>query len=642
VSGRYDQKKRPDDLERKGAQPEQEQEQESAEVETKEPEHAKMQQQLGNQAMIGLLAGQGLDIGGGGVEIEQSVRKKEAPRKEPPQHGGDDDGDGPITIFDLTQSWNPGIRRSKDRPAFIEPMPDDELPPEDPDFLERALDYPDPVSLPLASSRVFDALLQPSPDVVRISLTDWARGAGTWAGNSLTWLMLGRLVAPPAPLLQDPHGRVLLSRSRCGAIASCLLLASPTLERDPSAVTSAAIDFCLELDARRHRVRSVQILAEETKGRELPIARKIFEEHVDGTQHGSVLPRAPTEGGEVALAMTLRNLLEFEDPEALVPELELNGPPDDDDDDPLGLDAVIAEHTGGPTDHENPIYQSAIQAAERLAAAAARSRVLFAGAGVAVAEVAGLWSSGAPTANLVQVMSSFDRDIAGCLQLLVEIARAAQRRSVPPAGLNTGLRRAARSLAKIRTKGERQLEEVIWGILPGNPPLFRANGSLPTEIEGALADGQPTDALPWLEQLPGSLDRDTAIVLLNAVAGMPAPDLADPLRQLHERWLQTGDLFGSTAMAVCLGGPLLFTGASDEALGLSARLMELGRSRRNGVLVAEGALLGMEVHEAAGDVQAREQLREQAGNLTWRLGARGALSLLARWQPPVFDEEDEA
>jgi len=332
VSGRYDQKKRPGDLEQKGAELEQEQEQEVAEVETKEPEHAKLQQQLGNQAMISLLAGQGLEVAGGGVEIEQAVRKREAPKKEGPQHGGDDDGDGPLTVFDLTQSWNPGIRRSKDRPAFIESMPDDELPPEDPDFLEKVLDHPNPLPIPLASSQVFDALLQPSPDVVRISLTDWARGAGTWARGSLTWLMLGRLVAPPAPILQDPHGRVLLSRSRCGAVASCLLLASPTLERDPSAVTSAAIDFCLELEARRHRVRTVQVLAEETKGRELPIARKIFEEHVDGSRHGSVLPRAPTEGGAIALGTTLQNLLAFEDPVALVPELEVNGPPDDEDD----------------------------------------------------------------------------------------------------------------------------------------------------------------------------------------------------------------------------------------------------------------------------------------------------------------------
>jgi hypothetical protein len=520
-------------------------------------------------------------------------------------------------------------------------MPDDELPPEDPEFLERVLEHPDPFPVPLSSSKVLDALLQPSPDVVRISLTDWARGAGGWARGSLTWLMLSRLVAPPAPTLQDPHGRVLLSRSRCSAIASCLLLASPTLERDPSAVASAAIDFCLELEARRHRVRTVQIMAEETKGRELPVARKLFEEHIDGEQHGSVLPRAPTEGGAIALAMTLQHLLEFEDPRSLVPELELNGPPDDDDD-PLGLDSVMEEYTGGTSDHEAPVYQAAIQAAERLAAASARSRVLFAGAGVAVAEVASLWSSGAPTANLIRAMSSFDRDIAGCLQLLVEIARAAQRRSVPPAGLKTGLRRAARSLAKIRTKGERQLGEVIWGILPGNPPLYRAEATLPEEIEGALADGQPMDCYAWLEQLQPSLDRDTAMLLLRARAGMPASDLCDPLRQLHTRWQQTDDLFATTAIAVCLGGPLLFTGRSEEALALSTDLMELGRSRRNGVLVAEGALLGMEVHEASGDTEAREHLRERAGNLTWQLGARRALPLLARWRPPEFDEEDEA
>ena len=59
---------------------------------------------------------------------------------------------------------------------------------------------------------------------------------------------------------------------------------------------------------------------------------------------------------------------------------------------------------------------------------------------------------------------------------------------------------------------------------------------------------------------------------------------------------------------------------------------------RNGLLVAEAALLGMEAHLARDDQDALDDLRLHAGNLCWRMGATGGLSLLARWRPA--EDED--
>jgi len=644
VAGQYDHKKRPGGKQIPEAESGQDKEEQAPETEKAEPEKTQAQSQMGNQAMIAMMASGQLGGGGGGaVEIERARRKHDQ-EKETPGHGGEDDGGdpGPLTIEDLARSWNPGTRRSEDRPAFLEPMPGDELPPEDEAFLASVHTCADPWPLSPLSSQILDPFLQPSPEVIRIALAPWSRAAGTWAAPSLLAHLQHRLITPTAPVLQDPHGRVLPARARSGAIATCLLLGSPALRADAATTSCATVGFALELAARRYRVRAVQIVSRELEGRALPVARKIFLNELNDEAIAAIAPHRPHESTERVLATILDDLAEWEDPYSLVPALEVQ-PLEADPDDPLGLDTVMEEMTGGATDPEKPLFDASIHTAERLASAAARSRVLFAGTGVAIAEVAALWSSGAPASDLADVMSKFDREIAGLLQLLVEIARAAHRRSVPPVGLHAGLRRAARSLRKIRTRGTRQLVEVIGGVLPGHAALVVAEPELPDPIRAALSVGQPAEALPWLEAQPPDLDRDTALVLTRAVAGALPTDLLRPLRDIVHRWREErDDVIARAPLEIALGAAALFCGELDEAMEIADRLLDLGRRRRNGLVVAEGALLGMEVLLASGDLAALERRRHRAGHLLWRMGARGALSLLARWTPPEADDEDAA
>ncbi len=641
MAGQHDQKKRPGDkqIPDRGAAQEQEQEEVGPELEAPETEQSRLQSQVGNQGVLAMLASGMEGMGGaGGIEVE-SVRRKKGAEKHGPAHGGDDDADpGPITVHDLTQSWNPGTKRKDDRPAFLEPMPDDELPPEDAAFIEQVRHCADPYPLPPLSSGTLDPLLQPSPEVIRIALTDWAQAARTFGAPGLAGHLLGQIVAPPAPALLDPHGRVLLARSRAATIATCLLLEAPVLRAAPTATTCAALGFALELAARHHQVRAVQIIARDLEGRELPMAAGILAQHLDDRPHGEVKPRQAPESATATLTGILNALADYEDPQTLIPDLADPGEAPDPDD-PLGLDAVMEAMTGGAADPLEEVYDAAIQAAERVATAAARSRVVFAGCGVAVADVAGLWSAGAPTANLGDAMDAYDRDIAGTLQLLVEIARAAQRRSVPPEGLRVGLRRAARSLKRLRDRGTKQLTEVIWGILPGDPELLHAPPEVPEAVASAFAIGRPLDALPWLLSEPPSLERDTAALLVRVASGALPDELIDALRAIVTTWQAQGVSALTLALDIVRGACALYVGAHDEALGVADALLEHGRARRNGLLVAEGALLGMEVHLERGELLALHRRRERAGHLLWRMGARGALSLLARWHPPVPDEE---
>jgi hypothetical protein len=640
VAGRFDQKKHGSSEQLPEKEDVQEKE-EAPDAEGAQREQNHLQNQVGNQAILSMLGQAGM-TGAAGIEIEPSVRTREDREKETPAHGGEDDGDpGPITLQDLTQTWNPGMRRTDDRPSFLEPMPDDELPPEDDAFLEAVDTCDDPIPLP-EGAQSLDPLLEPSAEVVRIALTHWARAAGRWAAPDLTWQLLRRLVAPPVPALQDPHGRVLPSRSRAAAIATAMLLDAPAIRRAPTHTTASALSFALELAARRHRVTAVEVVTEATRAERLPVALDIFREQLGEAGDGEVVPRAPTTSSLATLSAILDDLTRYEDPASLVPEVAttLPGP---DPDDPLGLDAVMDSFTGGPPEPSELLYDAAIQTAERVASAAARSRVLYAGTGIAVAEVARLGDAGVPVGNLEAAMGAYDRDVQGCLQLLLEIARAAQRRSVPPEGIHAGLRRAARSLDRLRARGTRQLVEVIGGILPGDAELVAPERALPDAVHGALTVGRPAEALPWVEAQPPSLDRDTALVLLRAVAGALPSDLLAEVRTLRDRWrAERPDTLVGTALDVLLGAVALFNGHLEEALGIADDLLEHGRRRGNGTWVVEGALLGMEVHLARGDEDALADRRHRVGNLLSRMGARGALSLLARWTPPELDDDDLA
>jgi len=636
VPGPFDHKKRNERGLEQGA--EQGQEEEGLEHQHEEPEHSRAQNQHGN-ATIAAMLGQNPEVGGGGIEMGQSVRRKKEDADKTVEHGGDGDAEdgGALTIDDLTSSWNPGTKRSEDRQRFLEPMPDDELPPEDADYLDAVRSVASPWELPPAWT--VDGLLQPSPQVVGASLTLWAQGISRWATPSLGWRCAAALLNPPASVLQDDHGRVLHARARGGAIATWILLTSPALSSGATAPTSAFVDFCLELDGRHHRMHAVRIQADET-GRRIPLSAKLLAPQLSSAD-GVVVPATLPPNAAAWLQATFSALLDLQNPAALVPDMNAIEAPFKEDD-PLGLDAIMEQMTGGTSDGlDDPLYKVAIQAAERQAAAAARTRVRYAGLCLVIADVASLWTAGAPNKSLLGVVTQLDQDVAELLQLLVEIARAAQKKAVPPAGLKAGLTRGARRLAKLRKRADASLMAMVGGILPGVPSLPPIPSRPQDELAIALGDGEPAQALGWLDAQAPSADRTAARAFAAAAAGHEPQKLLGLLLKARSEAIEHDQIGLASVTGILLGAVHLKLGNSTECHRLAAEHLALGQGRRNGILVANAALLSMEAYVASGDMVAAQAYRVRAGNLLWRMGASGALSLLARWTPPPVEEEVE-
>ena len=311
----------PDDASRTHQKPahqleqEQEQDQEQEQRQEQEPEHARAQNQLGNQAiasMIASRAGQDGVAGDEGGGTGHSIRPRKAHEKEGQDYGGDDIVDDvPLTLDDLTRSWNPGTRKTDDRPKFVEPMPDDDLPPEDPSFLAAIPGHPG--AGPLPRIQTLDALLQPSAQVIAASTSGWARAAARWCAPTPGWRALAAVVAGNAAVLQSADARVLPARGAVGALGSCILAASPTLTHSPRLETAALVELCLELEGRAHRVANLIIELEDTANK-LPRAADLVRAHIpgSGTVRVRKLPAAVQDPVVTALG-TLAAWTELED-----------------------------------------------------------------------------------------------------------------------------------------------------------------------------------------------------------------------------------------------------------------------------------------------------------------------------------------
>ncbi|MCB9675044.1 MAG: hypothetical protein H6737_08000 [Alphaproteobacteria bacterium] len=627
----------------------QEQEEEGAQKETQEPEHARAQNTLGNEALqnqmitSGNTGGGGGGGGGGGLAM-----RKASTEKEDRDYGGDGDAadDLPLTLEDLVRSWNPGTHKTQDRASWLEPMPDDELPPEDPDFL-AAVKSGDPV-FRVQGGFTLDAQLQPSAAVVAASLLDWTRAVQRWSRNSLLHRAISRAYVPPQTFLQDADGRILLSRARAAAIGSWMLLDAPVLDGVAATPDVAFVGFSLELEGHRRHQEAVRI-DPGVEGKQMPKAVEVFQR---AFAHGSgaVEPRELPEPARTRMSDLLTEMIDLEDPAVYLPALIAAPDPEDEeeDDDPLGIDALLWELTGAQKDPDAPLYYAAIQAAEKLAAATARSRIHVASTGVAVAQCSRMWSSGPPVRTLLRVCEQLDAETDRNLRLLVEIARAAQRRSVPPKGLKAGLKRASRALKTAQRASMSQLADIVGGVLPGPEQVPEGLAPIDDPLDQAWLDGNPVHALPWLRSLPETPENTAVLHLTRACIGDRDPGIAAAL-------LHAADHLESPYLAeilrICAGPLLLAAGALDAALALSTSQMELGASRRNGMVLANGTLLGVEAHRLRGEPERAEALRLDGGRLAWRIGAPGALSLLARYttenearpgEEPVYVEEEDA
>ncbi|MEZ4318031.1 MAG: hypothetical protein R3F61_11025 [Myxococcota bacterium] len=606
----------------------QEQEEDGAQKEAPEPEHARQQNALGNEAIQNQMINTGNPGGDGGGGGGGLAMRKAGAEKDDHDYGGDDNAadDLPLTLEDLVRSWNPGTNKTQDRASWLEPMPDDELPPEDPEFLALARSGSTTV-FEVSGGFTLDAQLQPSERVVAASLLDWTRAVQRWTPTTLLHRAIGHTYVPPRSFLQDAGGRILLSRARAAAIGSWMLLDSPVLQGVPPTPNVAFVAFCLELQGHRRHQEAVRI-DPGVEGKQMPKAVDVFERAYTQPA-GRVEPRELPGVARARIGALVEELVDLEDPAVYLPALIADPEPDtSEEDDPLGLDAILWDMTGAQRDPDAPLYYAAIQAAEKLAAATARTRIHLASTAVAIAQCSRLWSSGAPVETLLRACDQIDGETDRNLRLLVEIARAAQKRSVPPKGLKAGLKRSARALLTAQRASQAQLCDIIGGVLPAVSELPEPEAPVDDALEQAWLDGNPVHALPWLRRLPETPENTAALLLTRAAAGDRDPTLSDGL-------LTAADHLGSPYLAevlrICVGPLLLSTGRLDEALASGRSQMALGARRRNGMVLANGTLLGVEALRLAGNADAAEALRVEGGQIAWRIGAPGALSLLARY-----------
>ena len=232
-------------LRKKRAQ-EQEQEQEKDTEQSREKEGLSQQNQYGNQAIAGMLGMGSPAPGSGGVSAMPSIRTASDKDAGEIQYGGDEDGDDdtPITIEELTKNWRPKTTKKDDTLRFIESMPDDELPREDPEFIAKLNQSRAKTTTGKHSG--IDGLLEPSPTLMSSSLSRWCHGLRLWIPQQSLHEVVHASISPPAPFLQDRSSRILHSRARCSAIGTWLLLQSPILQGEAATQNALIIDYCMD------------------------------------------------------------------------------------------------------------------------------------------------------------------------------------------------------------------------------------------------------------------------------------------------------------------------------------------------------------------------------------------------------------
>ena len=624
MAGRFDQRKdgpKPDQQ----TQKETDLENEGLEKTGAEQEQNK-QNQVGNAAIAALMGASVTgDGGGGGVEMElESIAGGKEAEKDGIEYGGDDDiVDGPLTALGLTSAGaNPRRKRQDDPSPWDGDLADEDLPPEDRAFLAIAGAWPPPDP---ARERpdALDRLLQPSRAVVTRSLAPWAHALMEWAGTPAERL-LARLLTRPPVALQDPEGRMLMARARTGAIGTWLALGSPALTgRDPVAA-ARLVHLTLELHGRRYWVDRVQDRATEIAKKQIPTAVALYQ-LLGGTRQETPPPPEPHPNNLLPLQRSLAYITDFHSPRALVPSFTPPPAPEPDPDlpeDALDVDAVIAQFTKEViADPQAAAYNAAVQSAERLAASIVQTRVRLAGAALALHDLYPLLGG-----LLVQALQHIDQQSQEVLKLVVEVARAAKRQSVSIVGIHRGLGRVAKGVEKSRAQGINLIAALSAATVGGAPPP--ALPPLPpTDPELAFDaglrpqhTGDPT--LDLLVDLSTASDMGTLVAPLEAA-------LTQALERRNARW---AGIWGSL-----LGSCQLHLRDAEGATRTSQLLEQLGRSRANGMVIADAVLLGLEACRMQGDELAADRLRYRGGRLLHDLQQPAALTLLARWTPPPPD-----
>jgi hypothetical protein len=602
--------------------PESEQEEEGNEKKDPEQEQQRDQNRYGNAALNAMMGASVAGATGAPVPGYASSQQKEDISGDV-SYGGDGDAEDapPLTIEELVRSWNPkGSPQKKELESETRSELRVDLPGEDAAFLE-AVRTPQHTS---AHNGPDDRLYQPTASTVISGLTPWAKEVRQWSTSGTVHRTLLALITPAAPFLQDPAGRGVLSRARAAAIATGLILDGP--DRDPA--SAALAQFCLEIAGSGMRVQRVWNTA-AASDEQLPLARDLCAAAIASGQHA--LPKRALDGDcRKRLITSITGLANLGPTAGFLPDLRVPSGAEDEDD-PLGLDDVLHAFTGAVADPQSALYDTALQTAERLAVACAHTRIRYAGVSAAVGHISSHWSSGTPTADLLGANALLDQEIQKCLRLLVEIARAAKGQSVDVQGLRNGLKRAVKLIEKTRLSAAERLATIVGQVILPNPKAPLATEPPDDALAAAWADGSYAAALDVLQTHPQHPDTDIAVALLQTVLSNDHTQSVTALERFSDRTRHTQPVL-SAALDVCHGGCALWAEDGASAQMSALRLMELGRRRRNGMLLTAGGITAMSVAELDGDLARAERLRRDIGSELFHMGAAAGLTLLARWQ----------
>jgi hypothetical protein len=452
-------------------------------------------------------------------------------------------------------------------------------------------------------------------------------------------VLAAALLQPPS-VLQSSDARVLLGRTALANLALQLVVHAPALAADPDTNDVLVVWMCLELEGRIHRVDNV-LFGLEGLTAKLPRARDLWVERHGESEAVEVEPAAGADHAVAALRGALAALCRWEDLEGSVPQLGPVAPADREDDDPLGLDAILVENTGGPPDPLGGVYLVAVQNAERLAAAASVTRLRWVATAFLVEEVAGELGTTLAT-SLIGLAEEVDARVDQALQLLLEVARASQKRSVAPKGVRNGLAKVARQLDILRAEVLDGFAVALCGLLEGEPVLPPATEPTGDVLDAALDARDPQEALEVFVDAPPIAQVLGARAVLAAMGGRDPGEVAElagvalgkALRERDDRWVVPASLVRAHA--------LLAAGDSASVLTMADGLRAHGAARNDGLLIAEAGFLAMEAYLQLDDAEAAASARLECGRACARLGARSALSLLARWTPPIDDDVDYA
>jgi hypothetical protein len=225
-------------------------------------------------------------------------------------------------------------------------------------------------------------------------------------------------------------------------------------------------------------------------------------------------------------------------------------------------------------------------------------------------------------------MQRLDKESQAHLKLVVEVARAARRKAVSIVGVHRGLRRVSKGIERTRAAGLQTLATMAATALPA-----AATGQMMPVAPGAIEQ----QFAGRLRITPERASSEPERLLARIARGDGAAVLRAPLEQSLRQSIVAGSDHWAGIWGSILGNCQLTLGDADGAAATAELLELLGTRRRNPMVLADAALIGLEALRIQGDPHAADRRRFRVGRLLHDMGSAAGLTLLARWTPPLPD-----